>query len=134
MKKIIFLTLALTYHASAFSACTPEQFKEEYKEFYSAQTLYKKTKIHELDALLKKLGKEKNLSRKEIYDYRINLLNDAKALKIKKWEPSLSVRDIFTLESEGKCGRLMKYHKKLSKSADKQWKIIFDKATADLNK
>ena len=133
MKKIIFLIIALTYYSPAFSACTPAQFDEEYKEFYSAQTLYIKTKTKELNTLLEKIREQKKLSRKEIYDYRTNLLSDAKALKVKKWEPSLSIRDVMDLRSEGRCGKLMKYHKKFSKSADKQWKIIFDKAIADLN-
>ena len=114
------------------SECTPEQFGKEYQDFIAAQTHYRDSKNKEISDFIEKIKVKNSLSDKQTFDLRISLLQNEKAKKIMKWEPNLTIGEIFQLQMNTTCGKLMKYHKAFVKKAEKQWAIVFEKAAIEL--
>lgn len=133
MKNFFIVLLFLLPAGSTFAKCTPAEFENEYIEFSHARSEYLNEKKDKLDSLLSQIKEKKQLSDKEIYDYRISLLSDESTLKLKAKEPSFNIMDFIDLKRDLKCGKLMKYHNSFKKYADKQWAIIFELATKELN-
>lgn len=132
-KLIIFITFLISA-TEALAKCTPEEINLEYSKFIDTRNEYLNQKKAELDTILEEIKIKHNLSDKEIFDYKITLLNDKSALKIKAREPDINMLDFFQFRADLKCGKMMKIHKKLVKYSDKQWAIIYSKARERLEK
>ena len=133
MKTLFIIFLFSLPVGTAFAKCSPTEFESEYLEFSKARSEYLNDKEERLNSLLMQIKERKNLSEKEIYDYRLSLLNDASTLKLKAKEPSFNIMDLIILQKNLKCGKLMKYHNSFKKYADKQWAITFELAAKELN-
>jgi len=134
MKKTLFTSILLLSCNHALSECTPEKFGKEYQDFIAAQIQYRDNKDREISDFIEKIKVKNSLSDKQTFDFRISLLQNEKAKKIMKWEPKLTISDIFQLQMNNRCGKLMKYHKAFVKKAEKQWVIVLENAAIELGR
>lgn len=132
MKKYILFISILSIVNLSKASCTDEKIQEEFTSITKAHEIYLVDKNQRLNEILEQIKNKKELTDKQIFDYRISLLQDERALKLKNKEPHLDLFYIIGLKNNKKCGKLTKRYKKLVKQADKQWAIVFEKINSDL--
>lgn len=132
MKKYILFIFILSIVNSSKANCTDEKIQEEFTNITKAHEIYLADKNQRLNEILEQIKEKNKLTDKQVFDYRISLLQDESALKFKKKEPHLDLFYVISLKNNKKCGKLTKHQKKLVKQADKQWAIIFEKINSDL--
>lgn len=133
MKKITTIVAALLLSNICYAKCTSDQFDREYKNMMSIREAYLIEKNNQLDIILQKIQiKNSSMSDKQLYDYRLSLLQDPSLVKFKNKEPELTILDVMELKNTKQCGKLVKYQKQFIKQADKQWEIVLSTANKRL--
>ena len=134
MRKIFcMLVTVYSFAATSAHACTDEEFKALDRSTTEIQKQHIAEKSAQLDNYLQQIKARKNLSDKELFVYRTNILNHPKAKKLFMKERKLTFEDVLRLSAEKDCKKLQKWFDESMKSVNKQWDIVFAELEKEVN-
>ena len=133
MNKVILVSLMTWLCAcTETQACSDEEFKTLDKAITDNQKLVRDEKISRLNIYMQQIKTIKNLSDRELFEYRTKVLNNPKARKLREKGRKITIQDMLQVAYGKDCEKLKRWSDESMISANEQWDIVFKDIEKDL--